>query len=218
MAARAGPAMGFKEWIIPQDRVFYDLLERHIGLAAEATQEFKFLLSHYSNLEIERQKVKEIENTADSIGHEVFERLNRTFITPIDREDIARLAHAIDDVVDAVYAATNRLVLFEIPEPTPEMLEFIGLIEAQVKELVAGIAALRKPNSLAKAIPPHVIEVHRLENLGDRLLNRVTAELFKSKDAVRILKYKEVYEFLEGATDTCEDVADVLQDILRKHG
>jgi len=210
--------MGFKEWIIPQDRVFYDLLERHIRLASEATAEFKFLLSHWSNLEIERQKIKEIENTADTVGHEIFDRLNRTFITPIDREDIARLAHAIDDVTDAVYGAANRLVLFEIPEPTPEMLEFIGLLEGQVKELVAGIGALRKPATMKRNIPGHVIEVHRLENLGDRLLNKVTAELFKTKDAVRILKYKEVYEFLEGATDTCEDVADVLQDILRKHG
>jgi predicted phosphate transport protein (TIGR00153 family) len=210
--------MGFKEWIIPQDRVFYDLLERLGKHTQEITSEFKFLLEHWNNLEVQRQKIKAIEHAADEVMHETFERLNRTFITPIDREDIARLAHTLDEVIDSVYAATNRFVLFDIPGPTPEMMEFATILEKQVAELAQGINSLRKPSTMAKAILPHAVEMHRLENDADRLLYRITADLFKHKDAVHIMKYKELYEYLEFATDSCEDVANVLQDIVRKHG
>src|SRR5687768_13910198 len=144
--------MGFKEWIIPQDRVFYDLLEK-VGRSTQLiTDEFKFLMTHWSNLEIQRQKIKAIEHDADTITHEIFDRLNRTFITPIDREDIARLAHTIDEVIDSIYAATNRLVLYEIPQPTPEMVQFTDILEAQVKEVTAGLNSLRKPALMAKEI------------------------------------------------------------------
>lgn len=210
--------MGFKEWIIPQDRVFYDLLEKLGHQTQEITAEFKFLLEHWNNLEAQRQKIKAIEHAADEVMHETFERLNRTFITPIDREDIARLAHALDEVIDSVYAATNRFVLFDIPGPTPEMMEFANILEKQVAELVQGLGSLRKPSTMARHILPHAVEMHRLENDADRLLYKITAELFKGKDAIHIMKYKELYEFLEYATDSCEDVANVLQDVVRKHG
>jgi predicted phosphate transport protein (TIGR00153 family) len=210
--------MGFKEWIIPQDRVFYDLLERLGRHTQEITAEFKFLLTHWTSLDAQRQKIKAIEHAADEVMHETFDRLNRTFITPIDREDIARLAHTLDEVIDSVYAATNRFALFDIPGPTPEMMEFASILEKQVAELVQGINSLRKPSTMAKAILPHAVEMHRLENDADRLLYRITAELFKGDDAVHIMKYKELYEFLEYATDSCEDVANALQDIVRKHG
>ena len=210
--------MGFKEWIIPQDRVFYDLLEG-IGKQTQLiTDEFKFLMTHWNNLEIQRQKIKAIEHDADQVMHEVFERLNRTFITPMDREDIARLAHTLDEVIDSVYAATNRLVLYDIPQPTPEMVQFTDILEAQVKQLTSGLAALRKPSTMAKEILPKAVEMHRLENDADKLLYKTTAALFKEKDAIAIMKYKEIYEYLEYATDSCEDVADVLRDIVRKHG
>ena len=210
--------MGFKEWIIPQDRVFYGLLERLGKHTQEITAEFKFLLANWSNLEIQREKVKAIEHEADGVMHDLFDRLNRTFITPFDREDIARLAHTLDEVIDAVYAATNRLVLYEIPQPTPEMMTFTDILEAQVNEIVPGLNSLRKPATMAKAILPHAVEMHRLENEADKLLYKTTAALFKGTDAIHIMKYKEIYEHLEYATDSCEDVADVLRDIVRKHG
>jgi hypothetical protein len=211
--------MGFKEWIIPQDRVFFDLLEKHIDLSGQCVDKFTQMLGgNWSNVEAWRVQIKELESEADHVGHETFERLNATFITPIDREDIARLAHAIDDIADQVYAAANRIALYEIKGATPPMGEFAQLLTAQVKELADGIRCLRKPNQLKHNIPPHIVEIHRLENLADKLLNRSVAELFRGKDAISIMKYKEVYEHLEAATDYCEDVADVLQDILRKHG
>ncbi|MEA3190563.1 MAG: uncharacterized protein QOD77_1145 [Thermoplasmata archaeon] len=210
--------MGFKEWIIPQDRVFYDLLERHVALASDAAGLFRQMVDNWQNVEAWRTRIRDVEHEADSVGHEVFDRLNATFITPIDREDIARLAHALDDIVDAIYAATNRIALLEIPAPTPHMKVFIDVLEGQIRELVDGVRGLRKPSSLKTTIPAHVVEIHRLENVADRALNEAIGALFKTNDPVVILKYKEIYEFLEDATDRCEDVADVLQDILRKHG
>jgi predicted phosphate transport protein (TIGR00153 family) len=210
--------VGFKEWIIPQDKVFFDLLERHVALAGQAAATFHTMVDNWANVEAWRTKIRDLEHQADQVGHEVFDRLNRTFITPIDREDIARLAHALDDIVDAIHAATNRIALLEIPAPTPPLAAFIITLEAQIKELDAGVRALRRPKSLKTQIPGHVVEVHRLENVADRALNEAIGALFKTNDAIQILKYKEIYEFLEDATDRCEDVADVLQDILRKHG
>jgi uncharacterized protein len=210
--------MGLKEWILPQDKVFFDLLERHIALADACATEFKALLGDWGNLQAHRQKIKELEHEADITSHQLFERLNSTFITPIDREDIARLAHAIDDVADSLNAAATRLMLFEVPQPTPPMGEFIDILQAQLKELTSAMRKLRRPAQMQKDLAPHNVEIHRLENLADKVLNRVVAELFKTNDAVHIMKYKEVYEYLEGATDRCEDVADVLSDVVRKHG
>ncbi|MHB8633454.1 MAG: DUF47 domain-containing protein [Thermoplasmatota archaeon] len=209
--------MGLRDWLIPQDRHFYDLLEKHAHYAGEAIKEFRYLLGHWTSLETERQKMKEVENLADHVGHEIFERLNRTFITPIDREDLARLTHALDDVVDSIYAATNRLVLYDIPGPTREMSQFADILDAQVREMAKAIAALRHARTMAQAIPPLTVEIHRLENEADQLLNTTAAALFRTNDAVKIIKYKEIYDYLERATDRCEDVADVLSDVTRKH-
>ena len=210
--------MGFKEWIIPQDRVFYDLLEQHAKLAVDAVGAFRHMLANWQALDHERDSVKRIESEADAVSHQVFERLNRTFITPIDREDIARLTHALDDVVDAVDAAANRIALIRLPQPTQPMRELAEVLESQVQQVEHAVRALRKPSTMVTVIPSHSIEIHRLENRADDILDAAVADLFAHSDPLHILRHKEVYEFLEAATDRCEDVADVLHDILRKHG
>lgn len=210
--------MGFKEWIIPQDRVFFDLMEKHMGLAAQAAEDFRLMANNWSNVEVWRVKIGQVEHEADMVGHEVFDRLNRTFITPIDREDMARLTHAMDDIVDAIHAATTRIALVRVPAATQPMVELIATLQAQIRELEFGVRALRKPSTLKSAVPGHAVEIHRLENHADGILRAAIGELFATNDPLAILKYKEIYEFLEHATDCCEDAADVLQDILRKHG
>src|ERR1044072_501977 len=112
--------MGLIDWIMPQDKVFFDLMDRQAALALDATRQFRHILGSWDNLEAERQKLKNIEDLADGGAHDLCDRLNQTFITPIDREDIARLVHVLDDVVDAIDAAANRLVLYEVDAPTPE--------------------------------------------------------------------------------------------------
>jgi len=210
--------VGLKEWIIPQDRVFYDLLEQQAGQAVQAVDAFRHMLTHWQNQDTERQKVAQIEDKADRISHETFERLNRTFITPIDREDIARLVHRLDDVVDAIDDAANSIAIYHLEKVTGEMNEFAGILELQVKEVAALVAKLRVPGRMARDMPPHIVEIHRLENEADALINRAVQELFRGTDPLYIMKHKEVYTYLEAATDRCEDVADVMQDILRKHG
>lgn len=209
--------MGLLDWIVPQDKIFFELMDRQAALALDAVRQFRTLLNSWDNLEVERQKLKNLEDAADSVAHDIFERLNQTFITPIDREDIARLVHVLDDVVDAVDAAANRLVLYEVEKPTPEMQQATDIIEEQVKHIQTCLTVLRRTKHIAKEVPPHLVEIHRLENAADRLLNTSVAGLFRTHDAVQILKYKEVYELLEAATDRCEDVADVLSDVVRKH-
>jgi hypothetical protein len=209
--------MGFKEWIIPQDRVFYDLLEHYADHVQKTVAFFEVMLRDWTSLEERRQELKGLEHQADEISHEIFHRLGRTFITPLDREDIAGLAHTLDDIVDYVDAAGNRMALFDLAEPDEAMRKFTDILRAQVEQLVPAVKALRKP-SARHSIKKHTIEVHRLENEADRLLNRSIAALFQTNDPIRILKLKDIYENLETATDRCEDVADILNDILRKQG
>lgn len=209
--------MGFKEWVIPQDRVFYDLLEKDIEHALSVVDFFDTMVKEWTDLEPRRQRLKELEHEADEISHEIYHRLGRTFITPLDREDITSLTRLIDDVVDFVHAAGNRIALFELETPAEPVYKFVEILKAQVEQLVPAIKLLRRARE-RRDIKKFTIEVHRLENEADRLLNRSLAELFKGADAVEILKFKDIYENLENATDRCEDVADVLNDIIRKQG
>ena len=208
--------MGFKEWIIPQDRVFFDALDSAAANAVATSDALLDLFEHYEGLAERRQTIKDLEHKGDSITHGIFDHLGRTFITPLDREDISSLAKAFDDVVDYIYAASNRLYLYEITKPSVEMRKFAEVLKSQTRELEAGLKEIRSPKTLSGALK-HCVEVNRLENEADRLLNETVAALFRGSDPIHILKHKEIYEILETATDKCEDVADVLSDIVRKH-
>ena len=209
--------MGLKEWIIPQDRIFFDWLSEAASNAHACAQALSDLFTHYDGLAERRQRIKDLEHKGDSITHNIFEGLGRSFILPLDREDISALASALDDIADFVYAASNRLYLYEIRKGTSEMRKFGEILVAQTKELVSAIQEIRNPKT-HQATVKHAIEVHRLENEADRLLNEAVAGLFRGSDPIHIMKHKEIYEILETATDKCEDAADVLSDVVRKHG
>jgi hypothetical protein len=141
--------------------------------------------------------------------------VNRSFITPIDQEDLTRLASGYDDVLDFMYAVMNKIVLFEIKGPTPPMIQFSGIIRASVEHLDAAMVAMRKLDR--SVIDAACIEVDRLENEADVLLNESVADLFENQEVISILKLKEIYEFLESVTDSCEHVSFVIRDIMIKH-
>lgn len=208
--------MGFREWILPQDHVFFNWLDNVAENASDAAKALQELLDNFGELKGRRDALKDLEHKGDQLSHDVFDALGRSFITPIDREDIVQLTRSFDSVVDFAYAAANRLLLFEIKEATPEMKEFARILVQQTAELQEAMRLVRNPKKRAAATK-HTIEVNRLENDADELLNRSVASLFSSADAIRIIKYKEVYEMLENATDRCEDVADALSDVIRKH-
>ena len=207
--------MGIREWIIPQDRAFYDLLDKESAYILEGAIELQDAFRNFDRMEERRKEFKDLEHNCDEVVHEIYDKVNRSFITPIDQEDLTKLASGYDDVLDLMNAAMNRLVLFEIKVPTPKMLEFTGIIKASVVQLHAALTSLRKLDR--RTIDDACIEVDRLENEADVLFNESVAALFKTGDVGEILKLKEIYEDLETTTDRCEAVSFIIRDILIKH-
>jgi len=172
------------------------------------------LVNDFSDVPVKRDHIKEIEHKGDEVVHEIYLRLNRSFITPIDHEDIAKLASSYDDVIDFIYATANKLALYGLSESTVVMKQFADIILASVIELDKAFNTMRK---LSKDIDVRCMEVDRLENAADVLLNESVADLFKGGDLLQIVKLKEIYENMEGTTDRCEDVGYVLRDIVMKN-
>jgi len=207
--------MGLKEWIIPQDQAFYDLLERESSNVLVGAKKLEEAVRMFDQVANRRQEFKEIEHEGDEIVHEIYERVNKSFITPIDQEDLTKLASLYDDVLDIMYAVMNRIVLFEITGPTDSMKRFGEIVRASVEEIHKAVVSMRKADK--DEIERACREVDSLENEADVLLNESVAALFRSQDVIGILKLKEIYEYLETVTDTCEDLSFVIRDIMIKH-
>jgi predicted phosphate transport protein (TIGR00153 family) len=175
------------------------------------------LLENYDDVPNKVRRVKNLEHAGDEHTHRILEKLAKMFITPLDREDIQRAATALDDVIDAMDAAANRLMLFKIAKVTEDSKAFGRVLVKATSLIVAAFAQLRNLKQSA-AILSTCVEIHTQENEGDRLLQHALAELFEgAQDPRDIIKWKDIYEILERATDECEDVADVLHTIMLKH-
>lgn len=208
--------MGLKEWVLPQDKHFFNMLENESNNVLDGSIAFLDMLKNYENINEKQQKIKDIEHQGDDFVHEIFEELNKTFITPIDHEDISALASAFDDVLDSIDGTATRLVLYEIKRPDENMIKMAEVLLKQTSELNSALSGLRNLK-YAKEIEKRCIEVNRLENIADDLYKTSVARLFKLNDAIEIMKLKEVYERLEFATDKCEDAANVISDIVVKN-
>ena len=208
--------MGLKEWIIPQDKHFFNMLENESRNVLDGSNAFLDMLKNYENIKEKQQKIKDIEHQGDDFVHEIFEELNKTFITPIDHEDISALASAFDDVLDYIDGTATRLVLYEIKKPEENMIKLAEVLVTQATELNIALCGLRNIKN-PKEIEKRCIEVNRLENVADDIYKRSVADLFKRTDAIEIMKLKEIYERLEYATDKCEDAANVISDIVVKN-
>ncbi len=207
--------MGIREILLPRDKLFFVLLERESKNVLAGAHEFQNLISHYDSLPEKRNRIKGLEHGGDEIVHEIYSHLSKSFVTPIDREDIAKLASLYDDVLDYTYAVVNRLYLYEIDAPTEAMRKFAEIIMKSVEEIDVAFASFSMLT--APGIEERCNEVDRLENEADALLNESVAELFKSKDAIRIMKLKEIYELMEIITDKCEDVVLVIRNIILEY-
>jgi len=208
--------MGILSWLIPQEKHFFDMIENQSSNVILGVDALVDMLEHYKDIDTKREKIKKIENDGDRMVHDIFAELNKTFITPIDREDISKLACSLDDILDNLEAVAERLVLYEIKKPPVYMLDFATTLQKTTQNVHGGITLLRDFKE-AKKIRGFCKEVNTLENEGDSLLRKATADLFNNKDPVEIIKIKELYEDLEAAIDRCEDVADVIGDILVKY-
>ncbi len=207
--------MGFKEWIIPQDKIFFNLLEEQAELAVKAAELFQTMIREYSTFNVLIQRMKIVEHEGDELVHKVIQKLHRSFITPIDHEDISKLASLYDDVIDLIDATANRIYLFKIEKLNEVIREFADIIVRQVSEVSALTKHIRKINQTE--IEQKFKTIHSLENEADDLHDFAIVELFKEKDPIKIMIMKDIYEFLELITDKCEDICLVIQDIVIKN-
>ena len=162
-------------------------------------------------------RIKEIEHETDVITHACVERLHTTFLTPFDRDDIHRLITRMDDVMDYIESASERIALYELREMTQEVRDLAAVLVRATEAVALAVAGLRDVKR-AQAILDQCIEVNRLENEGDEILRNAVATLFKGgADPLFVMKWKEVYEALENATDRCEDVANIIEGVVLEH-
>ena len=200
--------------LIPRDETFYDMFAE---LAARLTGSAKLigqLMAEPQRVEQHTSAIKRLEHEADSITHDVIARIDKTFVTPFDREDIHTLATSIDDVIDMIDGAARRTVMYRITE-TREPAKKLAQVLAQAADCVeAGVRSMRKP----KQVSDMSREVKRLEEEGDAVYHEAIGALFRgTPDPIEVIKWKDVYDKLEDAIDRCEDVANVLESIALKH-
>ncbi len=207
--------MDIKEWMTPQEKQFFDDLESEAENMLQGARAFRAIFDDFSRLADHRRRIKDIEHRGDEIVHHIYESLNRAFVTPLAREDLSGLASKLDDVLDYINGAATRLAVYEIDKPTKAMVDFADLILKAAEQLRAGMTAVRD-HKAQDAVMSCAIEINRLENVADDLLMTALAEVFKSSDPVRIIKFKDIYEYLEIVTDRCEDAANILEDIVVK--
>jgi len=202
--------------LLPKESKFFDIFERHAALGVDAAKVVLELLSQRNGLPaITRAKrVKEIEHEADVLTHQCVELLHKTFVTPIDRDAIHRLITRMDDVIDNIESAAERVALYELPEGTQEARELARVLVDSTREIVQAIRGLRDLKH-ASGMLVNCVNINRLENEGDTILRLGVARLFKEgPDPLWVMKWKEIYEYLEIATDRCEDVANIIEGIV----
>jgi len=201
--------------LLPREEKFFDLFNQHVQMLCQASRLLVTGLNggYPGMCDIEKE-METIERSADEVIHEIFRKLQSTFLTPFDPEDIQTLATAIDDVLDGIEDATFRIVAYRL-DPIPEPAVRLGqLIHEACQSLAGAVEGLRD----RKPCLDHCVEVNRIENQADAIERTQLAKLFSSEmDPVSLIKHKEIYELLESATDRCEDVADIIQNVTVKN-
>jgi len=202
--------------LLPKEENFLKQFNRTTDIILEAAIALDSLAANYSDVEVKVARIKHLEHEGDQVTHETFALLSRTWITPIDREDIHDLTKALDDILDLIDAGAARFVLFKIPGPTPELKAMTELIVQSARAIQRAMPLLQDLKN-STAIIAACVEINRLENEADALNRMAIGRLFENaKDPFVLMKWKEIYEVLEAATDACEDVANVLEQIVLK--
>lgn len=206
--------------LIPRDGRFFELFKRSADNTLAGARLLSEMLEHCEDLDRKALHLKAIEHTGDEITHEIFRALNRTFVTPLDREDISQLASALDDVIDWIEEAARRMRLYHINETTPLAQRFGRVILDQAEQIAMAIPMLGKPKN-AEELERATHEIHRLENEGDDLLAEAIAGLYEGvtevPQLIKAMRWDDIYQLLEDATDKAEEVAVVLQNIAFKN-
>ncbi|HSN29146.1 MAG TPA: DUF47 family protein [Kofleriaceae bacterium] len=202
---------------LPRETSFFDFFEQHAALTIEGTKEFLSMVTTGANIPAKCRRISDIEHETDTITHRCVEALHKTFITPIDRDQIHRLITRMDDIMDYVEAAAERIELYELTTMTADCRDLADALHRaaqQVEGAVRGLRTLKEPQATLKLC----IDINRLENETDAILRRSVARLFKDeKDPILVIKWKEIYENLESAADRCEDVANIIEGVILEH-
>lgn len=200
--------------LIPKDQRFFDLFNQLAQKVHSGAKHFRDLFEHYDDVERKARRIKEIEHEADLVTHEIFSRLNKTFVTPLEPEDIHALASGLDDILDDIEGIAARMIMFRISRPTKEAIELVDIIAKAAGEIEKAVQNLQKMDNLIQ----FCIEINRMENMADDITRRMVGKLFDDeKDVVALIKWKEIYGRLEATADKCEDVANIIERITIKH-
>lgn len=200
--------------LLPRETNFFDYFERHAATIVEGSQELAALAAAGENVGERAKRIKDLEHRADAITHDCVEVLHKTFITPIERDDIYRLIGRMDDIMDYIETSADLWSLYDLHETTPEARELADVLVRAAREIEQAVTGLRDMKN-AQAISARSVEINALENQGDQILRKAVAGLFREeKDPIRLIKWKSIYENLEIATDKCEDVANILEGVV----
>ena len=206
--------MGFS--FLPKESNLFVLFKKQVQFAVDAAGLFAQMTARGTFDSETVQRMRDIEHNADEVAHEIMDRLNKTFITPFDREDIHALACEMDDVIDMIYTIANRMKVYKIDSIDADLVEFSTVIEKSVQALakaIEGLSDTKRPQASLDAC----IEVNRLENIGDTMRDAILAKLFETvQDPIFLIKWKEIYQFAETVLDICEDVAHIVESIIVK--
>ena len=207
----------FRIPFIPREEKFFELFEDSARNIVKASKVLKELVDTWECIEQRVEEIKELEHTGDTITHETMARLHRTFVTPFDREDIALLTKSLDDIMDFIDGTASKMLLYKVDSPGRRVKELADIIIQATAEVEKAVLELRQKAKL-KQILERCVEINRLENAADVVFRAAVAELFEdTTDMAHVIKWREIYEHMESATDRCEDVANVLEGVALKH-
>ena len=207
----------FKLSLIPKEKKFFVLFEQGTQNAVKIAQQLKDLVDIWENVKERVGVITDLEHQGDAITHQIFEQLHRSFITPFDREDIAMLAHSLDDVTDFIHAAADAMFLYHVKRPTNKAKELVDIVLQVVVETEKAVSEMHDRVG-RKNLMKRCVEINRLENVGDSVYRAAMAELFNdSADIAGLIKWREVYNHMESVIDRCEDIANILEGVAIKY-
>ncbi len=203
--------------LIPREEKFFDLLSEAASNLKMTAYEFEDYIRNYGQTKDGAKRIGDFEKEGDILIHTLMDKLNRTFVTPIDREDIHALASNIDDVLDLIHETADIMHLYKVSQATPALIKQTGILKRAVEEVERAVISLKDHKKTRRTLD-YCIEINRLENEGDDWLRATLAELFSNaRDPLEVIKLKEIYEHIEQALDKCEDVAVTIEGIVVKH-
>jgi uncharacterized protein Yka (UPF0111/DUF47 family) len=206
---------GWLSWVRANDVEIMTVLQNQASNLVKATTVLSESIGDYSTIKEKNTILKNLEHEGDQFTHKLFTIIDKTFVTPLDKEDISELTSVVDQVVDATYGTTDKLVLFKIQKPSHYMQEFATLLLTASQEIYKAVTELHKGKR--EKLLQHSKAISKCEHDGDSVYRLAIADLFETHDAIEIIKLKEVYETLENALDRCRDVADVIEDVALKY-